>query len=75
MTFVPTPGPEVDNRVLGFLENSKSQVLQVPRVEHFPQVETHCPEASKTNIDKQMRREKLAGGQLRAGCQARVLRE
>lgn len=54
----------------GFLESSKSQVSPVPRAKDFPQVETRFPEASKTNSDKQMRREKQAGGQLGAGCQA-----
>lgn len=38
--FVPTFRPEVANCVLGFLESSKSQVSQVPRVKDFLQVET-----------------------------------
>lgn len=67
---VPTPRPEVASCVLGFLESSKSRPSQVPRVKDFPQVETHLPEASKTNSDKQTRCRKLAGSQLGAGCQA-----
>ena len=66
---VPTPRPEVASCVLGFLESSKSQPSQIPRVKDFPQVETHLLEASKTNSDKQTRRRKLAGSQLGAGCQ------
>lgn len=71
--FVPTPGPEVAKCVLGFLESSKSLVSQVPRVKDFPQMETHFPETSKTNIDKQIRDQELAGSSRGAGCQAALV--